>query len=133
MISQKLALRIDSAHRPEGFLGVIASANATAPRHVSPFDARRRQAGSIGVLKRPTEIKEPTAYLLWLNLNHPPTIRFATAAHELAHLFLGHLGADKIIKAPALNAPGHAKREVEAESVAFIICERNGVKTTSET
>ena len=101
--------------------------------HVSPFDAGDAQAGSIGVLKRPVDPKEPTDYLLALNRNHPPATRFATVAHELAHLFLGHLGADKNIGAPARNPPGHAKREVEAESVAFIICERNGVKTKSET
>lgn len=101
--------------------------------HISTFDAGDAQAGSIGVLKRPGDPKQPTDYVLSLNRNHPPATRFATVAHELAHLFLGHLGADKNLGAPLREPRGHAKREVEAESVAFIICERNGVKTKSET
>jgi antirestriction protein ArdC len=47
--------------------------------------------------------------------------------HELAHLFLGHLGPDKKLNVPRRRGLDHAERELEAESVAFIVCRRNGV------
>lgn len=55
-----------------------------------------------------------------------------TLVHELAHLFLGHLGAD-----PKRNISdrGHrslAHREVEAEMTAWLVAKRNGVTPRSE-
>ena len=32
---------------------------------------------------------------LVVNANHPPATQFVTLAHELAHLYLGHLGIDR--------------------------------------
>ena len=51
----------------------------------------------------------------------------------MAHLFLGHLDADKKINVPQRHVPKHAQQELEAESVAFIVCERQGVKSKSQT
>jgi antirestriction protein ArdC len=76
--------------------------------------------------------KEQSVYRVAINRNHPPATRFATIAHELAHLFLGHLGQDKTIGAPSRSTPDQALREVEAESVAYIVCKRNGVEPKSE-
>src|SRR5207249_568378 len=58
---------------------------------------------------------------------------FATLAHELGHLFLGHLGADMHLEIPSRIQLTHTQRELEAESVAFIVCGHNGVKSKSET
>lgn len=98
--------------------------------HIDAGDAR---AGAIAVLKRPADPKQMTSYRMTLNRNHPAATRFTTVAHELAHLFLGHLGADKFLGAPARPRPDHAQREVEAESVAYLVCQRNGVTAKSET
>jgi hypothetical protein len=57
-----------------------------------------------------------------VNNNHLPSVQFASIAHELGHLFLGHLGPDK-----ALNV------QLEAESVSYLVCARNGVTSKSET
>ena len=54
-------------------------------------------------------------------------------AHELAHLALGHLGQDKKLSVPARPALSHAQQELETETVAYIVCERNGVKPKSQT
>ena len=68
-----------------------------------------------------------------INRNHTPAVQFASLAHELGHLFLGHLGSDKELNVPLRVQSDHAQRELEAESVAFLVCARNGVTSKSET
>ena len=60
-------------------------------------------------------------------------MQLTTLAHELGHLFLGHLGPDKKLNVSARNASDHAQEELEAESVAYVVCARNGVASASET
>jgi antirestriction protein ArdC len=66
-----------------------------------------------------------------LNKKHDANVQFATLIHELGHLFLGHLGEDKFLKISARNKI-HEVKEIEAESVCYIVCNRNGVKPDSE-
>ena len=68
-----------------------------------------------------------------VNRNHSPNVQFATLAHELGHLFLGHLGPDKVLNVPARQSMGHRHIELEAESVSFLVCSRNGVTSKAET
>lgn len=96
-------------------------------------DAGDRNAGSIRVIQRAMDEKEATKYRIYINLNHEPAAQFVTLTHELAHLFLGHLGRDKKLNIPQRPALSHADQELEAESVAFIISERNGVESKSQT
>lgn len=115
------------------------------------FDGGDGCAGSIEVTQEPPERKhmrvpdvkqktertkteKPSEYLMRLNKNHPPNVQFSTLAHELGHLLLGHLGADKRLSIPARPMPiNHAQKELEAESFAYLACRRNGVKCKSET
>lgn len=103
-------------------------------RHVQwvDFDAGDRSAGEIKRLAPPLG-SGPGLYQIAVNKNHNPPTRFVTIAHELAHLFLGHLGPDKALGVPARRPLTHAQRELEAESVAYIVCSRKGVATKSET
>ncbi|MCR9297109.1 MAG: ImmA/IrrE family metallo-endopeptidase [bacterium] len=71
-------------------------------------------------------------YIIKLNHNHTTATQFTTLAHELGHLFLGHLGPNKLLSAPMRRRLSKADEEIEAESVAYLVCERNGVKTKSE-
>jgi antirestriction protein ArdC len=68
-----------------------------------------------------------------LNQHHEPAVRFVTLAHELGHLFLGHLGEDKARKVSARADLWHSQEELEAESVAYLVCKRNGVESKSKT
>jgi antirestriction protein ArdC len=68
-----------------------------------------------------------------INKNHSPAVQFVTLAHELGHLFLGHLGADKHLDVPRRSHLTDDQYELEAESVSFIVCSRNGVKSKAET
>jgi antirestriction protein ArdC len=84
-------------------------------------------------VKRASDEKDHHVYRILMNRNHASAVRFATLAHELAHLFLGHLGADKKLGVPLRPFGNLRQRELEAESVAFIVCARNGVASRSET
>jgi hypothetical protein len=56
---------------------------------------------------------------------------YAVLCHELAHIYLGHLGADKEAGWPYRLNLCHNVAELEAESVAHIVCRRAGLKTHS--
>jgi hypothetical protein len=101
--------------------------------HSKMIDAGDRRAGSIRLLERPVKPKESFHYGMAINVNHEPAVQFVTIAHELAHLLLGHLGQDSKLKVPGRTGLTREKQEFEAESVAYLVCKRNGVESASET
>ncbi len=59
--------------------------------------------------------------------------RYLTLCHELAHVYLGHLGpSDRGSRWPCRANLSYANVEIEAEAVACIVCERQGLSTTSD-
>ena len=96
-------------------------------------DAGDKRAGSIRVVQRASNAKEATQYRIHINRNHDPAVKFTTLAHELGHLFLGHIGPDGKLNVPKRRTLEHSLLELEAESVAYMVCERNGVKSKSQT
>lgn len=96
-------------------------------------DAGDQNAGLIRVVKRAANDKEATRYRIHINRNHEPPVQFTTLVHELAHLLLGHLGPDKKLNVPERPHGNHAQQELEAESTAYIVCERNEVQSKSQT
>ncbi|MDF0643147.1 MAG: ImmA/IrrE family metallo-endopeptidase [Nitrospira sp.] len=97
-----------------------------------PVDAGDRNAGLIRVVSRGRTPSEHSHYRIQINRNHDPPIKFATLAHELGHLFLGHLGPDKALGVSDRPRMSHSQRELEAESLAYLVCARNGVSCKSE-
>ena len=81
-------------------------------RWVDTGDAK---AGSIRVVHRASDKNDVTRYRIHINQNHSHPTQFATLAHELAHLYLGHLGRDKKLSIPARPALDHPRQELEAE------------------
>jgi hypothetical protein len=100
-------------------IGDFASANARS--------AAQTQAGRIPV------------YRIRLNDRMTEAERFVTLAHELAHIFCGHLGpcqsksggTDEESGWPDRRRLATAEREVEAEAVAFLIASRAGLVSAS--
>jgi len=70
--------------------------------------------------------------IIQLNRNHDEKIKYATLCHELAHLFLGHLGGDPFGREwDSRIGLTLTQRELEAESVSYILCVRAGLKSNS--
>lgn len=67
-----------------------------------------------------------------LNESHDMVARYATLCHELAHIYLGHLGADLQEKlwVSRLGLTRN-QRELEAEAVAYMVCYRARLTTKS--
>ncbi|MFC8102920.1 RNA-directed DNA polymerase [Streptomyces sp. NPDC057363] len=75
----------------------------------------------------------PTLFEIEVNRNLPLLDRYATLAHELGHLFCGHLGAgpgeawpDRRLRprSDEERATAQARNEVEAESIAYMVLRR---------
>lgn len=103
-------------------------------KHISstPYDGGDQDAGYIRRLSFSDNKKIYSRYELGMNSNHNAAQHFATLAHELGHLFLGHLGEDRKLHIPDRRGFPEGKKEIEAESVAFIVCKRNGVECHSQ-
>jgi len=71
-------------------------------------------------------------YLLRLSNNASQESQFVSLLHELAHLYCGHIGTPDEKWWPDRTNVGLATKEFEAESVAFIVCSRVGIKSKSE-
>ena len=71
-------------------------------------------------------------YTMIVNRKHCWEEKFATIAHELGHLFCGHLGNPLMDLWPDRSSCDLQVREFEAESVSWLVCERAGIYTPSE-
>ena len=80
---------------------------------------------------RPIGIESPR-YLLRLNASHDSAARFATLAHELAHLFCGHPGKTESDFWEKRDDLALASRELEAEAVAYLVASRFKLNTASK-
>jgi hypothetical protein len=57
--------------------------------------------------------------------------RYGVLCHELAHIYLGHLGTDKDHWWPSRTNLDHKTVEIEAEAVAFLVTSRAGLTGSS--
>ena len=82
-------------------------------------------------LPKPESRYVKVRYELLLNAKHSPEAQYATLAHELAHLYCGHLGTPNLDWWPSRCGLSEKEREFEAESVAFLVCSRLGIENPS--
>lgn len=68
-------------------------------------------------------------FLITLNALHEEAGNFSTLIHELAHMFLGHLGSYEGEKFPKRRDLSISVEEIEAESVAYLVLQRLGLHT----
>jgi hypothetical protein len=57
--------------------------------------------------------------------------RFGVLCHELAHIFLGHLGGDQDLWWPSRMNLNHRSIEIEAEASAYIVTQQLGLEGAS--
>jgi hypothetical protein len=77
------------------------------------------------------ETTKPARYRLVLNKSFEPPAKYATLAHELAHLYCGHLGTPDEHWWPHRMNLDKKQEEFEAESAAAIVCDRLGIESPS--
>jgi hypothetical protein len=97
-----------------------------------PLDAGDARAGWISLVARSPKPKGKHHYQLAFNRNHPTPTRLVTIAHELAHLYLGHLGEDQGRSIRDRRDRSHEQQEVEDEMAAYLVAKRNGIDPRSE-
>ena len=99
---------------------------------IEVLDAGDARAGWIKLVSESDKPNGKNWYRVAYNGNHSVQTRFVTLAHELAHLYLGHMGADRGRRVSDRKQVNRALREVEAETVAYIVAMRNGIEPRSE-
>jgi uncharacterized protein DUF955 len=104
---------------PLGAIERLISACAEAGIEVERRDRGTILAGSVQRLARRT----PEFHLL-LNSKHTEAQQLGTLAHELAHVFCGHLGYLEEGFWPDRRYATKVTRELEAESVAYLVTDR---------
>ena len=104
-------------------LAIVAAVEAKGIR-VREVDEGDWHAGRI--------LRSGDTYRLKVNRNHSRETRFTTIAHELGHLYLGHLGKDAKRRIPGRRHVSERWCEVEAESVAYLVGHRHGVAPVSD-
>jgi hypothetical protein len=86
----------------------------------------------IRVKPKPEFLQVSRRYYLSLNKNHSRETRFVTLAHELGHLYAGHIGTPNPKWWPDRRELDLRVREFEAESIAYLVCARFGIDNPSE-
>lgn len=86
-----------------------------------------------GIAIKPEWDPNPKAlpFRVKLNARHDLPTRFATLAHELGHVYCGHVGRDRKGRWPDRRSLPMELCEAEAEAVAWLVCQRNGVQARS--
>jgi len=108
-------VRVLAAGRGLGFAGCIRRTAGVAEQRV------------VVSLRPLTEAAVEVQYDLMLNRSYSPTEQLATLAHELGHLYCGHLGThvSQLLPVESLWADrsdlSHEDDELEAESVARLV------------
>ncbi len=78
------------------------------------------------------ETRVSVQYDLIVNQNHTPETQFATLVHELGHLYCGHIGTPNPRWWPDRRGLLPDVAELEAESIVYLVCQRQGVAVPSE-
>ncbi len=117
---------------PRGWMSAIEQKLGRAEIVVTWLDRGDYTAGHARRLTSHGDKKRLERFEVGVNQNHPPAAQLVTLAHELAHIFLGHCGGDEK-RGVKFNRPEDlALREVEAETVAYLVAKRTGVSPRSE-
>ncbi len=71
-------------------------------------------------------------FMVKVNSTYRITEKYSTLVHELAHIYCGHQGSLKENWWESRHGLlSKDAREIEAESVSYLVCMRNGLETTS--
>jgi hypothetical protein len=77
-------------------------------------------------------LPKDTCYLIFIDKTLTLAGRYAALAHELGHIFCSHLGIDRHAWWPERGDLNVRGEKIEADSVAYLVCQRSGLRADSE-
>ncbi len=77
-------------------------------------------------------LPKDTCYLVFIDKTLTLEGRYAALAHELGHIFCSHLGIDRHAWWPERGDLNVRGEKIEADSVAYLVCQRSGLRADSE-
>ena len=83
-------------------------------------------------VQKPQSIQVPVLFDVLIDSKLAEQAQFSTMVHELAHLYCGHIGTPDKKLWPNRSSLSVNAKEVEAESIAYIVCGRAGIPCKSE-
>ena len=101
-----------------------------AQKYMIRIDFKKHSMTSAGFAITVRNAKEKMRISIHKELNEPS--RFGVLCHELAHIFLGHLGTDNDAWWPSRQNLTLASIEIEAEAVAYLVTKRLGLRGSSD-
>lgn len=117
---------------PNGYMSMIEGHLRKIGIQITWLDFGDRSAGYARMLNHHGNKGRLEVFEVGVNQNHPSQVQLVTLAHEIAHIYLGHCGADPKRKVKFNRPEDEALREVEAETVAYIVVKRTGLSPRSE-
>jgi len=99
---------------------------------ILPLDRGDYTAGHARRVTSRQDRTELENFEIGVNRNHPEPTQVVTLLHELAHIYLGHCGRDEKRGVKLYRPADEALREVEAETVAYLVAKRTGLSPRSE-
>jgi hypothetical protein len=121
-VSEALDLTVDNA-KFDGVRVSVVRAGAQQAGCLSTTPPGLTQVVQVGGAAA-QRINVPVRYEVEVSRSFSPTERYATLAHELGHLYCGHVGTPHPKWWPARTSLDPAVQEFEAESVAYMACVR---------
>jgi len=118
-------IRITLASEGSQSAGSIREVPSKLSNQFLLFQTGRDQRGD------PVYASIPVRYDLVVNKQLSREAQYATVIHELAHLYCGHMGTPNTKWWPNRSGLLHVVEEIEAESIAFLICKRLGIDIPS--
>jgi len=125
-----IGIRYAEADYGSQMAGKIEPAAEPKDRGSPPVPCKRNQTQIL--YKKSHEVHLKVLYNIIVNKNHSKNDIFPTILHELAHLFCGHLNDEHTELFSKIRIKNRRDREFEAESVAWLVCERMGIYNPSE-
>ncbi len=129
-VGRELQWSIENAKR-DGIRVAEHGAGSLSAGRIGPTEPGAVVRFQVKERPKPRYIHIPVRYDVLLNSSHTPEEQYATLVHELAHLYCGHLGTPDERWWPDRPQLSVDVEEFEAESVAYLVCRRLGIKTRS--
>ena len=91
-----------------------------------------RMTPSVRKKYKDLQLKKDASYLITLDKASRLEEKYENLVRELGHIFCGHLGIDKNAWWSERHSLAPTQEEIEAQSVAYLICRRNGLISNIE-